>query len=233
MYRKDLEARLKETADTPWDEAYSHLAAYKAEKGNCLVPQFYITDDGFTLGFWLLKLRLDFAEGILTEDQVQRLNTLEFVWEPHEPHWEKGFAELQAYRHKYGTSLVPENYLTPDEHYELGAWARAQRLTEGNYPREKYQRLCTLDYVWDLREYEWERAFGALEEYKEEHGDCLVPEDYVTEDDLELGEWVIQQRSDLQYNYLPLEKMLKLDEAGFAWATQDGVGLTLQIPRKK
>jgi hypothetical protein len=53
MY-KDLETKLQETAETPWDEAYQHLAAYKAEKGNCLVPQFHITENGFTLGFWLL-----------------------------------------------------------------------------------------------------------------------------------------------------------------------------------
>tara|TARA_R110001592_G_scaffold363352_2_gene684826 strand:+ start:97855 stop:98556 length:702 start_codon:yes stop_codon:yes gene_type:complete len=233
MY-KDLETKLNETAETPWDVAYQHLAAYKAEKGNCLVPQFYITEDGFTLGFWLLKLRYDRAESNLTEDQIQRLDKLEFVWDPHEPHWEKGFAELQSFRAQFGHSLVPENYITAGDHYELGDWARAQRLTEGNYPREKYQRLCTLDYVWDLREYDWKRAFAALEAYKAEYGDCLVPEDYITEDELELGEWVIKQRTDLHYSYLPLEKMLKLDEIGFAWATgDDGLALTLHIPRKK
>ncbi len=232
MY-KDLKARLQETTETPWDDAYAHLAAYKAEKGNCLVPQFQITYDGFALGFWLLRLRNDLVDGLLSEDQIQRLDALEFVWEPREPHWEKGFAELQAFRAKHGHSLPPENYTTPGEHYELGEWARAQRLTEGNYPREKYQRLCTLDYVWDLMEYAWSRAFSALEAYKEENGDCLVPDEYVTEDELELGSWVIKQRSDLLYNYLPLDKMLKLDALGFAWAASDGSALTLHIPKKK
>lgn len=231
MY-KDLETRLNETAETPWDVAYGHLAAYHAEKSNCLVPQFYMTENGFTLGFWLLKLRRDLAEDKLTKEQIQRLDVLEFVWDPHEPLWEKGFAALQAYRAKHGTSLVPENYVTEGDHYELGDWARAQRLTEGNYPREKYQRLCTLDYVWDLREYDWKRAFSALEEYKEENGDCIVPSDYITEDELELGEWVIKQRTDLHYNYLPLDKMLKLDGVGFAWAVQDDKPLTVHIPRE-
>ncbi|MEH6468025.1 MAG: helicase associated domain-containing protein [Porticoccus sp.] len=232
MY-KDLNARLQETTETAWEEAYEHLAAYKAEKGNCLVPQFHITYDGFALGFWLLRLRCDRDDGILSEDQIKRLDTLEFVWEPHEPLWEKGFAALQAYLAEHGDSLVPENYVTEDEHYELGTWARAQRLTEGNYPREKYKRLCALNYVWDLQQYAWDRAFAALEAYKAENGDCLVPGDYMTEDELELGLWVSKQRTDLHYSFLEEDRMLKLDALGFAWAVQDdGTGITLHIPRK-
>ncbi|HEB26300.1 hypothetical protein LCGC14_2200620 [marine sediment metagenome] len=232
MY-KDLNARLKDTTDTPWDASFEHLAAYKTDKGNCLVPQFHLTLDGFALGFWLLRLRRDRDDGILSEDQVKRLDDLEFVWDPREPLWEKGFAALQVYRAEKGDSLVPEHYLTPNEHYELGTWARAQRLTEGNYPREKWQRLCTLDYVWDLKEYAWDRAFSALESHKAEHGDCLVPEDHITEDELELGTWVAKQRTDLHYSFLEEDRMLKLDALGFAWAVQDdGSAITLHIPRK-
>jgi len=233
MYR-DLASKLKETEETPWDVAYEHLATYRKEHTNTLVPQFYSTDDGFTLGFWLLKLRQDRASGLLTEEQINRLDKLKFVWDPHEPHWEKGFAETQKYRAKFGDSLVPENYLTEDDHYPLGDWVRAQRLTEGNYPREKYQRLCTVDYVWDLREYDWQRAFAALKLYKEEHGDCLVPADYFTDEEsvtgeLELGQWVIQQRVNMVYSWLTEEKMLALDAEGFDWTPESGEPLHLHL----
>ena len=76
MYR-DLETRLKETESTPWDVAYEHLAAYRKLHTNTLVPQFYSTKDGFTLGFWLLRLRQDRAKGTLTEDQIKQLDALE------------------------------------------------------------------------------------------------------------------------------------------------------------
>lgn len=236
MY-KDLAQKLKETESTPWDEAFQHLSDYRKENTNTLVPQFYSTDDGFTLGFWLLKLRQDRANGLLTEDQINRLDELKFVWDPHEPHWEKGFAELQKYKEQFGDSLVPENYLTEGDHYELGDFARAQRLTEGNYPREKYQRLCTVDYVWDLREYDWKRALAALELYKQENGDCLVPADYVTDEEsvtgeIALGQWVIKQRIDMVYSWLTEANMLKLDALGFDWTPESGEPLHLHLYKK-
>ena len=55
--------------------------------------------------------------------------------------------------------------------------------------------------------------YDTLEKYKEEHGDCLVPQRYL--DDPKLGRWVNKQRENKD-KLLPERRKL-LDEIGFTW----------------
>jgi hypothetical protein len=228
---KDLDTKLEETTATPWDVWYELLVAYKTEHGNCLVPYFYVTPNGYALWYWVSKLRCDKADGLLTDEQIRQIDELEFVWVLQDHTWENGFAALQAYKAEHGDCLVPSGYLTRDQ-YPLGTWVRDQRVFDGNYPREKFQRLFDLGFVWNIRDYDWHKAFEALEAYKQEHGDCQVPRSYVTDGDFELGAWVADQRTDLHYGHLEKGKVQKLDELGFAWAEWDDSSPVIFIPRK-
>lgn len=228
---KDLDIKIEETTTTPWEVWYELLVAYKAEHGNCLVPYFYVTKNGYALWYWVLGLRSDKAQGRLTKDQIKRLEELNFVWVLQDHTWENGFAALQAYKEEFGDCLVPLGYVAKNQH-PLGNWVIQQRSFDGNFPREKYHRLIDLGFVWNLRTNNWARAYAALEDYKEEHGDCFVPKDYMTEDGLELGAWAVEQRTNLHYGYLSQERMLKLEELGFAWATWDDSSPVVFISRK-
>jgi len=216
------------------------MVDFRAKNGCCLVPYFYMTEDGYDLYRWVLKQRYDWTFGEISEERIRLLDELNFIWQQQDHAWEKGIAALMRYKAEFGDCMVAKEYRVRDfykpddiQYYELGEWVAAQRIFDGNFPREKYHRLKDLGFVWSIREYNWQRAFEALKEYKEIHGDCSVPKEFITEDDMELGLWVQEQRVNLHYKYLSKERMIKLDELGFAWATQDGTGLTLHIPRKK
>lgn len=214
---RDLDDKLEDTNALSWDEWYKLLVAYEAEFGDCLIPYFYKTKEGYSLWYWVSKMRLDRPKGLLTEEQIRLLDDLYFIWEPQDDPWEKGFTELRAYKRKYGDCMVPDEYDT-DDGYPLWLWVRSQRQFDGNYPREKSRRLHELGFVWNLREYNWHQTLQSLRDYKEEFGDCMVPKDYVTEDGVELGAWVAEQRIDLRYRCLSEDKMQLLDGVGFAWA---------------
>lgn len=229
---KDLDTKMEETTATPWDQWFEMLTAFKAEKGHCLVPHNYKTPEGYPLWYWVRKMCRDKSSGELSAGQIERLNSLEFVWDLQDLSWEKGFAALQAYKAEYGDCLVPDGYVTRDD-YPLGIWARDQRYFDGNYPREKYHRLAELGFVWDLREYAWDRMYAALEAYQKEHGDCLVPKGYLVEGGVDLSMWVTRQRSDLANNYLTQQKLSKLNKLGFCWATVDDLPHVLFVPSDK
>lgn len=57
---------------------------------------------------------------------------------------------------------------------------------------ERKRKLDELGFVWSLRskriEDHWDEMFKQLQEYKDQHGDCLVPSRH--EQNLKLGKWV-------------------------------------------
>lgn len=59
----------------------------------------------------------------------------------------------------------------------------------------------------------WERMCDRLEEYKEKHGDCLVP--FAYKHDRQLGWWVQLQRQN--QSKLSEERLKQLDDLGFVW----------------
>ena len=61
----------------------------------------------------------------------------------------------------------------------------------------------------------WSFWFGLLENYKEEHGDCLVPLRYVSNSGHKLGRWVSWQR--LKKDILTTKRIEILDNLGFEW----------------
>ncbi len=51
-----------------------------------------------------------------------------------------------------------------------------------------WESLQSIGFVWNLLDHQWEDMFAKLEEYWEEYGDCLIPQDY--KEDPPLGRWV-------------------------------------------
>lgn len=145
----DINDTFDEVATTPWEVWYQLMVAYKEEHGHCLIPRRYVTPDGLSLWYWVVKLRENKVEGLVPDDQIEQMDALEFVWEPHDDTWEKGFIELQAYKRTYGDCLVPYEYETKKK-YMTGLWVRQQCYFDGNYPMDKSRRLRKLGFIRDL-----------------------------------------------------------------------------------
>mmetsp|Transcript_7266 Transcript_7266/g.9411 ORF Transcript_7266/g.9411 Transcript_7266/m.9411 type:complete len:320 (-) Transcript_7266:270-1229(-) len=62
----------------------------------------------------------------------------------------------------------------------------------------------------------WTGKFNRLKEYKEKHGDCLVPSLY--ENDPKLGTWVRWQRT--KQNKMSEDRRRRLESIGFQWHVQ-------------
>ena len=75
----------------------------------------------------------------------------------------------------------------------------------------------------------WNERLKQLIEYKEDHGDCLVPIKY--EHNKELGQWVSRQRreykkwlKDREKSQLTRERIDILEDNGFKWEVGKGKG---------
>lgn len=97
---------------------------------------------------------------------------------------------------------------------------------------ERKEKLDALGFVWSLRskriDDHWDEMFKQLVDYKNEHGDCLVPSRY--EANLKLGKWVETQR----YEYTKLQRSAYSsdnDEAVVAAPPGSNSGLRPTNPR--
>lgn len=70
------------------------------------------------------KLRQQGKHSTLTEERMNLLNDLEFVWSSHGAIWEERLEELQRYATEHGNCNVPKDY---SENKGLAVWVKCQR----------------------------------------------------------------------------------------------------------
>ncbi|MDB2644938.1 Helicase associated domain protein, partial [Luminiphilus sp.] len=175
-----------------WEKGFTELERYYAEYGDCAVPYNHLSGSGFKLGAWVVNNRN--GSITITQEKLDRLNSIGFIWDPLQQQWEEGFTELERYYAEYGDCMVPQRYATPSG-FNLGNWVSTQRVAATTLSKERVDRLNRIGFIWDPYEQQWEEGFSALKQYYAEHGDCLVPQKYVTPSDLKLGRWVRSQRA--------------------------------------
>ena len=130
----------------------------------------------------------------------------------YERKWEKGFVALTRFKAREGHCCVPRRYIAGT--YHLGTWVTTQRSSEWTISADRKRRLNKIGFVWDGREFTWERGFAALTKYKAREGHCLVPRFYV-EGKNKLGKWVSVQR--YKGKNIEDERKQRLNKIGFVW----------------
>ena len=126
--------------------------------------------------------------------------------------WQRGFTALKAYKEQHGDWLVPKNYKV--DGLDLGQWVQTQKTARNSMPRERKDHLEGIGFIWDALGEKWAKGLSALEEYKNQHGDCLVPNGAIV-NGYKLGGWVAELRK--QKRSLSPERKEQLDNLGFVW----------------
>ena len=232
----DVARIVRNTYDDQWDNMFEKLVEYKNTHGDCLVPKRY--KENPKLGTWVDTQRVQFKKlhkmllsqgqgdpstqtkpvvvGRLTEDRIQRLQRLGFVWSLRDD-WQKHYEELKDFKQEHGHCNVPARY---EKNRRLGIWVSAQRQqckiirqglaaadpsTPDGKPKkivpltnERIALLNELGFTWTIRSRDttgdsWSLRLEDLKEFKRVHGHCMVPSRY--EPNPELGVWVVTQRT--------------------------------------
>ena len=201
---------LREVAPTvPWDTRYYQLVQYRTEHGDCDV-----SPRRGKLGTWVRHQRAAYKDGKLSQDRVDRLNSIGFKWAlkeaaPTVP-WETRFKELVRYKAEHGDCEVPT------KQGKLGNWVSKQRTayTAGSLVQDRIDRLNSIGFKWALQEaVPWETRFDELVRYKTKHGDCNVPASQG-----KLGAWVNKQRTAYNDGKIEQSRIDRLSSIGFKWA---------------
>jgi hypothetical protein len=199
-----------------WEHWFRKLAEYKAEHGDCDAPQNCTEFEG--LGVWVSYQRFLRKRGGLGENEVQRLDTLGFVWDRAVELWERRYSELLAFRKQYGHCNVPDKW---PENLSLGIWVGSLRgqKRKNILSLDRVRRLEQIGFKWKPYDSFWESQFRALVEYKKRHGNCDVPAKWPN--DTALANWTGTQRSLRKAGRLAKDRIDRLNEVGFVWHQLD------------
>lgn len=225
-----------------WDKMLGELKQFHAEHGHCRVPAGWNKNP--VLANWVGVQRARKLDGKLSPERIASLDALGFAWRlgefsgtrsPQEA-WNTMLSRLIAFHAEHGHAAVPQVY-RPDK--KLGWWVTTQRRKYRNQKLAAWQiaRLNELGFEWDggrkggrprthvpkpqnretplSSERYFETMFQALLEYKQVHGDCLVPQRW--KENRKLAEWVSEQRMAYSRERLAPDRVRRLDEVGFEW----------------
>jgi hypothetical protein len=195
-----------------WEGMFTALVNFRREHGHCKVPIRWPDDP--KLATWVSVQRGARSRGTLSEDRIERLNEIGFVWDPNVSFWEEMFAALIEYKEVYGHCRVPKTW---SENPKLADWVIRQRTASarGTLAKGRFERLDEIDFVWDPNEAFWEQMFAALVDFKKVHGHCRVPDKWSKNP--KLGAWIGTQRTVRLKEKLSKDRIKRLDEIGFVW----------------
>jgi hypothetical protein len=114
-------------AESFWDKGYQHAKSYFEAHGDLGCTYSFEMEDGFKLGSWLNNQKTRYRKGILTQEQIEKLEKIGMVWNRKEEQWNTGYAHAKQYFQEHKTLSMPQNYRCPDG-YPLGNWIGTQKV---------------------------------------------------------------------------------------------------------
>lgn len=180
---------------------FRHAKEYYDSFGNLLVLIRYICPDGYKLGAWLTNQRTNLItkdkQRKLSQDKIDRLNSIGIIWSIVDAKWYQNFEEAKKYYQKHNDiSAIPRDYKTSDRQ-DLFAWVESQKraFCDGKLSPEKTALLNELKIDWLLpMQRAWENAFSLAKNYFNQYGNLNVPATFKCENRFMLEVWIRSQR---------------------------------------
>ena len=117
--------------------------------------------------------------------------------------WMELYHLAEQYFHEHGDLLVPGDYVCYGK--RLGRWIGTQRAAgkgkRGQLTESQIRRLEAIGMSWDPVEERWQAMYQLAKEYYDVHQMLNIPNNYVTDTGVRLGQWIARQRKCYK-NYL-------------------------------
>jgi superfamily II DNA or RNA helicase len=210
--RTSITTKIIDKLASNWDERFGEILRYKSQYGDCNVVASDIEYPG--LCGWVRKQRVKKNSGELLQAYIDKLNSIDFVFDPFDAAFEEMFVRLLGFKKDEGHCSIPRDYADK----KLSSWVTTQRYVkrQGLLAENRLKRLEKEGFIWDPRTQYWEDMFLILLGYRNEHNHCDVPDKYIYNSH-QLGIWVGNQRTNKMRGALDHFYIKRLDDIGFDW----------------
>lgn len=201
-----------------WSHMYKLAADYFEKYGDLTIPTSYVTKNGENLGAWIAENRDNYEIKNLSEDQVEKLETIGMAWSLAENEWNEKYEMVKEYYLKYGNLSTRRNSNPPLSPNLLNWLSWQRKYYQMNMLSEsKTKKLESIGMNWNVSGKHWYDMYKLAREYRLKYGNLLISKEYITEDNKNLGMWIFIQRNSYVRGMLPDDKKKMLDALGIIW----------------
>ena len=150
---------------------------------------------------WAYKQRKLYREGLLTQEQINMLNKINFSWENTDEKWNSYFEKLVSYKKKYGTCRVVEKNVDDKLFF---SWYMSLKTNFDNLSKEKQDMLLDLGYIRYIKDHIWIDKVKRYSEISHKKFSEL------NEEELKAYRWALTQRVKYKKGALPDKKIADL-----------------------
>jgi superfamily II DNA or RNA helicase len=124
-----------------WEAGFHALKNYYEREGHCRPPKGH-KENGINLSNWVGVQRTN--KDNISSKNIERLNSLEFVWDVRSFLFNEGLTRLRDYKNREGNCLPPRNYKV--DGYNLGNWVENYRNKKADLTPDRLSQLEALDF---------------------------------------------------------------------------------------
>jgi superfamily II DNA or RNA helicase len=198
--------------DGLWSNQYAKLRSMYEEDGNFTTARLR---ENKQLNSWSSSQRQKFKKGKLTNDQVDKLNAIGFIWDVFDFSFEENFAKLVNFKEKHGHCRAPQHN---EETRTLSAWCYNVRRSRSNgtVSPEKIKRLESIGFLWNIVDSLWYEKYDTLKIYLHKNSWAGL-----NTKNKSLFGWITQQRKDYKKGRLSAERIMLLNMLGIDWTPME------------
>jgi hypothetical protein len=102
---------------------------------------------------------------LLSEERIEKLNRIKFIWNTYEYRWSIGFEAAKVYKNKEGHCSIPAKHIT-DNDYDLGYWASDQRTYNNKnlLSKDRLNKLKSIGFDFDPLATKWMINYNKFKE---------------------------------------------------------------------
>mgnify|MGYP004524839931 CR=1 FL=1 len=230
-----------------WNMMYELTKKYYEHYGNLKIPHSfktingYETDEkGYSLGFWIVKQRVKYKKGTLSEDKIKKLEEIGMIFENvNDVTWNMMYELAKKYYKHYGDLKISRKfktingYDTDENGYKLGVWINNQKAyyKKGSPSEDKIKKLEEIGMIFEnVNDVTWNMMYELAKKYYKHYGDLKISRKFKTingydtdENGYKLGVWINNQKAYYKKGSPSEDKIKKLEEIGMIFENVNDV----------
>lgn len=223
---RDILNELHNTFESSWEFTFETVKDYVKQTG--YFPTKDIVYDGLRIGAWCSAQRTQNKNGEILPERKEKLESINFPWNPKEEKWYRYYYRMKSYVEKTGKLPTRKVGDTDIEIHDLYVWRITQRNSfRDGYLSEGQIKLLAdigITFTFDSVDDKWMRKYELLKKYLSEHGKYPTGSDRANDETAkQIVSWMSWVRSKYKNGKLSPEQIRLMEELDFVWDTKTAV----------
>lgn len=209
---------LRNSFEDSWEIVFEVLQEYLAEKGH--FPEYFEEYHGYKIGMWCSNQRVLRNVGNLSEERINLLDSVGFIWDAKDDRWMSSYHQAEHYKSKHGK--FPARTDTSEEAGTIYRWISNQKQSfkNGTLSKERKRLLESIGLAIKVKSAEdlWNENYALLTNFLQKNSRFPTTTDaQLNESVYAVYRWMLHQREAYKKGRLSQDRIEKLESIGFVW----------------